>query len=81
MEIKDNHPIDRISDKITLKYDTTEFKTGIATTSPTTSYKLELKNIMGKVEVKDNSPIQKLNDRFWLNYDIVDFKTSPLVSG
>jgi hypothetical protein len=74
VEVKDNHPIDKISDKITLKYDTDQFKTGIATTSPVTSYKLELNNIMGKVEVKDNAPIQKLNDRLYLNYDFVDLK-------
>ena len=81
LDIKDNHPIDIISDKITLKYDTDQFKTGIATTSSATSYKLELNNIMGKVDVKDAAPIQKLNDKLYLNYDIVDFKTSTQASG
>jgi hypothetical protein len=62
LDIKDNHPITRESDKITLNYDTTQFQTGV---SP--NYNLELKNIMGKVEVKDNTPIQKLNDNLYLN--------------
>ncbi len=50
LDIKDNHPIDRISDKITLKYDTTEFQTGITTTSPATSYKLELRILWVKLK-------------------------------
>jgi hypothetical protein len=81
VEVKDNHPIDKKADKITLKHDTTKFQTGIVTTSPATSYKLELKNIMGKVNIKDDTPIQKLNDRLYFNYDIVDFKTSTQASG
>jgi hypothetical protein len=76
LDINDNHPIDRVVDKITLKYDTTQFKTGAGT-----SYNLELNNIMGKVEVKDNTPIQKLKNLVYLDYDIVDFKTSASVQG
>jgi hypothetical protein len=65
-----------------LKYDTTEFQTGpITTSTPSTNYQLELKNIMGKVNVKDNAPIQKLNNQLFLNHDIVDFKTSTSASG
>jgi hypothetical protein len=67
LDIKDNHPIDRISDKITLKYNTTQFQTGAAVAgSPNTSYVLELKNIMDKVVVKDNHPIDKILDKLTL---------------
>ena len=76
LDIKDNHPITRETDKITLNYDTTQFQTGV---SP--NYNLELKNIMGKVDIKDNSPIQKLTDKLYLNYDIKEFKTSAAASG
>jgi hypothetical protein len=36
LDIKDNHPIDRITDKITLKYNTTQFQTGAAVTGSQT---------------------------------------------
>jgi hypothetical protein len=73
LDIKDNHPIDRISDKITLKYDTTQFQTGV---SP--NYNLELKNIMGKVDVKANHPIDKIADILTLKYNTTQFKTGAV---
>jgi hypothetical protein len=70
LEIQDNHPITRITDKITLNYDTTHFQTGLATpVTPVTTYKLTLKNVMGKIDVKDNHPIDKMTDKLTLKYN------------
>ena len=59
LDIKDNHPITRVSDKIKLNYDTTHFKTGTANTDENKSCNLELNDIMDKVNIKPNAPIKK----------------------
>jgi hypothetical protein len=77
LDIKDNHPIERINDLIQLKYNTTHFKTGA---SP--KWDLELNDIMDKVEVKPNAPVKKdASKQLYLDYDIQEFKTSTSTSG
>ncbi len=78
LDIKDNHPIERINDLIQLKYDTNEFQTG-----PDPAYKLELKMVPGnKVDVLDNAPLQAdtTNNKLFLKYDDTTFQKGILAN-
>ena len=70
LDIKDNHPIERINNLIQLKYNTSEFKTG-----PSPAYNLELKMVPGnKVDIFDNAPLGlNVDNKLMLKYDVATF--------
>jgi hypothetical protein len=88
VDVKANHPIDKIADILTLKYNTTQFKTGaVNAANAAQSYVLELNDIMDEVKIKPKAPIKKTagsantDKELYLNFDVNEFLISSNLLG